>query len=344
MEFLDIPNLKYHIQESVLEALISSKSTIALVDDKDKILACALGMTTIDIDEGGTLFKCIMIAGTLVHSQTLVGELSTMFATIALTKDCMKHVKGDMDTDREWYVPKITFEANECGILTGNAFHPALFSREGRLANKYIKDLHKEIEAADRPLLTYYTEEESQKIAILENEFLTKHTEGAYTVPFMSQTMLNKILKYEAKTEYKVNDDEKYSVQIPEIVLGDRNPKLYELCQDLFIDMIIPLAQILYMHEVTAVNSIQLAKYTADAEIAGGNWHADEDSTVTLVVNLTKIKAGGGTILKPYGSGKEVIVPPLEPGEGFLFRGKYTQHKGLPVTEGDRKLLVFWTE
>ncbi|MBH9196966.1 hypothetical protein I5K50_11455 [Pseudomonas aeruginosa] len=142
---------------------------------------------------------------------------------------------------------------------------------------------------------------------------------------------------------FAVNPDEEAEVQIPEITLADTCPTLHSCLHGLFNNVVNPLTKVLYQLEQAKMSSIQFAQYTPD-NTAHGNWHHDRDSDITLVVALSDFHKGGGTAVKPQGLGKTFVVPQLPVGHAMLFQGSRTLHKGLPVTEGARNLLVFWSE
>ncbi|WPK27820.1 hypothetical protein [Pseudomonas phage phiPstE] len=53
---------------------------------------------------------------------------------------------------------------------------------------------------------------------------------------------------------------------------------------------------------------------------------------------------GGGTMVYRGPFAPAVEVPQNETGWAMLFCGKTTQHYGIPVIEGERNLLVHWSE
>lgn len=168
-------------------------------------------------------------------------------------------------------------------------------------------------------------------------------TSGVYSIPFLHPAYCEKLLDEIAAMSFEVNPDEAAEVQIPEITLSDNCPALHSCLHGLFNNVVNPLTRVLYQLEQTKMTSIQFAQYRPD-NTAHGNWHHDRDSDITLVVALSDFHEGGGTMVKPQGLGEPFVVPQLPQGHAMLFQGSRTLHKGLPVTEGARNLLVFWSE
>lgn len=166
---------------------------------------------------------------------------------------------------------------------------------------------------------------------------------GVYSIPFLNPKYCDDLLTEIAAISFEVNPDEEEEVQIPEITLQDNCPALHSCLHGLFNNVVNPLTKVLYQLEQERMSSIQFAQYRPD-NTARGNWHHDKDSDITLVVALSDFHKGGGTMVKPQGLGKPFVVPQLPVGHGMLFQGSRTLHMGLPVTEGARNLLVFWSE
>lgn len=170
-----------------------------------------------------------------------------------------------------------------------------------------------------------------------------RFTSGVYSIPFLHPDYCDALLTEVAAMSFEVNPDENAEVQIPEITLADNCPALHSCLHGLFNNVVNPLTRVLYQLEQTKMSSIQFAQYRPD-NTAHGNWHHDRDSDITLVVALSDFHKGGGTMVKPQGLGEPFEVPQLPVGHAMLFQGSRTLHKGLPVLEGARNLLVFWSE
>jgi len=170
----------------------------------------------------------------------------------------------------------------------------------------------------------------------------TPFTSGVYSFPFLRPEYVDDLLNEVALMSFEVNGEEDALVQIPEITLQDNCPSLHQCLHSLFLHVVKPLAAVLYGLEPKFMQSIQFAQYTPE-NTAHGHWHHDEDSDITLVVALTDHHKGGGTMVKPQGLGEAFEVPQLPVGHAMLFQGSRFLHYGLPVTEGARNLLVFWS-
>lgn len=168
------------------------------------------------------------------------------------------------------------------------------------------------------------------------------YSSGVYSIPFLHPDFVDDLLTEIAAMSFEVNSDEEAEVQIPEITLQDRCPSLHSALASLFMHVVGPLSKILYQLDPEFIQSIQFAQYRPQ-EVAKGHWHHDQDSDITLVVALSDSHKGGGTMVKPQGFGEPFEVPQLPIGHAMLFQGSRTLHYGLPVTEGARNLLVFWS-
>lgn len=168
------------------------------------------------------------------------------------------------------------------------------------------------------------------------------YSTGVYSFPFLRPEYVEDLLNEVASMSFEVNEEEDALVQIPEITLQDNCPSLHQCLHSLFLHVVKPLAAVLYGLEPKFMQSIQFAQYTPE-NTAHGHWHHDEDSDITLVVALTDHHKGGGTMVKPQGLGEAFEVPQLPVGHAMLFQGSRFLHYGLPVTEGARNLLVFWS-
>ncbi|WP_087502369.1 hypothetical protein [Pseudomonas sp. SID14000] len=169
-----------------------------------------------------------------------------------------------------------------------------------------------------------------------------RYSSGVYSIPFLHPEYVDDLLTEIAAMSFEVNADEEAEVQIPEVTLQDRCPSLHAALASLFMHVVGPLAKILYQLDPKFIQSIQFAQYRPQ-EVAKGHWHHDQDSDITLVVALSDDHKGGGTMVKPQGFGEPFEVPQLPLGHAMLFQGSRTLHYGMPVTEGARNLLVFWS-
>jgi predicted 2-oxoglutarate/Fe(II)-dependent dioxygenase YbiX len=82
---------------------------------------------------------------------------------------------------------------------------------------------------------------------------------------------------------------------------------------------------------------VQIANYNLKDKQQGA-WHHDESADISVVIPLnTGDYKGGGTEFHNHG-----VLSPLPSGHALIFPSFTNLHRGLPVEEGDRYLLVFW--
>lgn len=171
---------------------------------------------------------------------------------------------------------------------------------------------------------------------------VTCYGHGVYSFPYLAPEFCADLLAEAGHMNYAVNEDEQVAVQIPELFLREVCPQLYQSLAALYRRYVVPLVRLLLHVEPELVQSVQFAKY-APHNTPQGAWHRDEDSDVTLVVALSNDHKGGGTEVSPPWPAEKFTVPQLPVGHAMLFMGRTTLHQGLPVTEGERNLLVHWT-
>lgn len=125
--------------------------------------------------------------------------------------------------------------------------------------------------------------------------------------------------------------------QIPEFVINDSSPDLYNLMRLVLRDIISPVNWSLFGHGELSLASVQIAHYNPKGKVAGA-WHHDASADFTVVVPLnTGDYVGGGTEFFNLGT-----VEPLDTGSALIFPSTSHMHRGLAVESGDRYLLVFW--
>ena len=164
---------------------------------------------------------------------------------------------------------------------------------------------------------------------------------GVFAVKYLSEDYCAQLLKVLNTVEFTPNDEEPEDAQIPEVVIKHHHYGLHECLRGLHNSYIVPLTTILFGQTANQCTSIQAAKYTPSTT-AKGCWHTDQDSEMTLVVALSNDHEGGGTEVYQGPFNEPITVPQLPVGWGMLFNGRHNPHRGLPVTEGERNLLVHW--
>lgn len=166
---------------------------------------------------------------------------------------------------------------------------------------------------------------------------------SVFSMPFLSPETCAALVRASTLFTYQKNAEEEPDFQIPEVVLKHTCMGLHASLSVLFDQVMLPVARMLFGIEPDVMRSIQLAQYRP-TETGYGNWHVDIDSDFTVVVALSDKHVGGGTEIKGHGFSTAFEVPQLEVGHCLIFPGKTHLHRGMPVTEGVRNLLVFWSE
>jgi hypothetical protein len=157
-----------------------------------------------------------------------------------------------------------------------------------------------------------------------------------FTVPFLTKKYCELLLDEVRSMEFIPNSEEDELRQIPEIVLHERMPKIYKALREAVEQVLNPVFFELWQIHIHNIH-IQVANYNPRDKRAGA-WHHDRSADITVVVPLnTGEYSGGGTEF--HGRG---VVDPLPTGSALIFPSLTHLHRGLPVTEGDRYLLVFW--
>lgn len=197
--------------------------------------------------------------------------------------------------------------------------------------------------AAGRGCMDYDGLGDLERKYYLAAEIIHKHAPSVFSMPVLSPAFCAGLLAEAEKMHFEVNDAEEEPFRIPEVVLKHECLQLHASLSVLFDNALRPVAELLYGMDPEFVRSIQLAKYQP-TEVGYGNWHHDYDSDFTVVVALSGDHVGGGTEIKGHGFAPSVEVPQLPVGHALIFPGKVYLHRGMPVTEGVRNLLVFWSE
>ena len=169
------------------------------------------------------------------------------------------------------------------------------------------------------------------------------HAPGVFSVAYFSPAFCKDIIHEVSKFDHVPNLEEVPEAQIPEVVLQNDHPVFYEVFRSFWHDVGIAYSKILLALDPQVLRSVQAALYTP-SETPRGHWHTDEDSDVTLVVALNDDLEGGGTMVYQGPFAEPVEVEQNLPGWALLFSGKTHLHYGLPVTKGERHLLVHWSE
>ena len=162
-----------------------------------------------------------------------------------------------------------------------------------------------------------------------------------YTMPIFRRSwckmMCEEIEHMKKEFGFESNLSEDDLRQIPEIVLKERCPELYTNMWFVVRNVIDPIIMSIWQRSCPDPASIQIANYNL-GETGMGHWHHDDSADISVVVPLnTGSYIGGGTEFHNHGK-----LKPLPNGHGLIFPSFTHNHRGLPVSKGDRYLLVFW--
>ena len=172
---------------------------------------------------------------------------------------------------------------------------------------------------------------------------ITHYGCGVYSFPYLSEVFCKDLMLELDCMAYSANDDEPEEAQIPEVTFLTECRPLFDCLHSLWANAGIPLAKVLMGQDPSVLKTIQAAQYTVE-NTPRGHWHNDKDSDVTLVVALTATHTGGGTLVHTGPFSENIVVPQLPEGHAMFFNGKAHRHYGMPVTSGERNLLVHWSE
>ena len=193
------------------------------------------------------------------------------------------------------------------------------------------------------PSLKEFQESEGEKdVKNVLQEYVTDHGNDIYSVPLFTQefcdTMLDEIENMKTHFNFSPNEDEDTLRQIPEIVLHEKCPEIFNSMLGVVFNVMNPIFMSIWQRYCSAAATIQIANYNVKDKKQGA-WHHDQTADISMVVPLnTGDYKGGGTEFHNRGT-----VKPLPSGHALFFPSFTHMHRGLPVEEaGDRYLLVFW--
>jgi len=162
-----------------------------------------------------------------------------------------------------------------------------------------------------------------------------------YQMPILSPAACDSLVYIASSYDFAPNMDEGSEYRIEEAILDRVDTVLYQGLLRELMPTLNAYCLLINSTPITKIESLQLAKYRPEGT-PGTGWHHDKTSDFTCVISLNpEAFEGGGTGIRlaPHAS---FDVPPLEKGWGLIFNGRSIQHRGLPVTSGERLLLVCW--
>jgi len=150
--------------------------------------------------------------------------------------------------------------------------------------------------------------------------------------------MLDEIENMKQHLAFEPNAEEDELRQIPEIILHEKAPELFNSMLGVVFNVMNPIFMSIWQRYCSSASTIQIANYNVKDKKQGA-WHHDQSADISMVVPLnTGNYKGGGTEF--HG---RTTVEPLPNGHALFFPSFTHMHRGLPVDEdGDRYLLVFW--
>jgi len=203
------------------------------------------------------------------------------------------------------------------------------------------KDTLRKVKMSLPNLVEFYKSQGTQDPKPTVIQSIIKETvKDVYTVPLFSETfcklILDEMKSLESFYGFTPNPDEDELRQIPEIVLQECCPEVYVALMEIVFSVVNPILLSIWNRHVTG-GGIQIANYNLKDKQQGA-WHHDADADISIVVPLnTGEYKGGGTEFLNRG-----VVEHIPTGHALMFPSFTHMHKGLPVEEGDRYLLVFW--
>lgn len=162
-----------------------------------------------------------------------------------------------------------------------------------------------------------------------------------YDLPMLSKVECDYIINCASHYDFTPNLEEGAEYRIEEAIIDRVDPELYAHLIDTLLPKLNAYCLVINSTPITKVDSLQIAKYRPDGT-AGTGWHHDKTSDFTCVISLNpgEFEGGGtGVRLAPHATWN---IAPLAKGNGLIFNGRSVQHRGLPVTKGERLLLVCW--
>jgi len=194
---------------------------------------------------------------------------------------------------------------------------------------------------AEKDFEEYEIHEGQKDLNTTLDQYVTEVLPDVFTMPLFTPEfctmMMDEIKHMEEYLGFDTNPEEDILRQIPEITLHDNCPPLFENLWSVALNYLNPAFMALWQRHAVRPGSIQLANYNISDKKQGA-WHHDTSADISVVVPLNSGSyEGGGTEFHRKG-----IVEPLPSGTALMFPSFSHMHRGLPVKNGDRYLLVFW--
>ena len=325
----------FNILEEVTVAVIKQGGAFVVKDSTGILKAYVLFTMVIDDDRLEPMAMVIAANYTDVYViKLLIRKLRVTFKNVVYNIDSLKVI--GLEGSEEWnYIPsnveKYDVDFDESKVFS-NSFRKILTD-----SRKFDREFSKLKANRDKYIPTKCGE---HQISVLNS--IKNISNVAYVANMLNKEYCSSLVDKLKEHEFTVNDEEDEHYQIPEVVIKYSDSDLFLELEYAFNNYIAKYLQTIRFKKEFNINSIQFAKYSATGDISKGNWHYDEDSDSTVVIYLNDDYEGGGTQFKTEADDGIVTVDKFEVGDSVFFNGRVVPHRGLPVTKGDRYILVFW--
>ena len=168
-------------------------------------------------------------------------------------------------------------------------------------------------------LQDFQDSEGEKDVSNVLQEYVTNHGHDIYSVPLFTQefcdTMLDEIENMKRHFDFEPNADEDTLRQIPEIVLHEKCPELFNSMLGVVFNVMNPIFMSIWQRYSNGAATIQIANYNVRDKKQGA-WHHDQTADISMVVPLnTGDYTGGGTefhgrtTVKPLPNGHALFFP-----------------------------------
>lgn len=325
----------YALKEETIAAAIDLGGALVVKSSDGTLQAYVVFTMCLDEERLETRAMVVGLGYTDVYAiKMLVRKLRTNFKSVIYSLDTLNRMGLD-GTDVWNYIPsnveKYDVDFDESKVFS-NSFRKILTD-----SRKFDREFSKLKGNRDKYIPTKCGEHQVSVISSIKNI-----SNVAYVANMLNKAYCSSLVDKLKEHEFTVNDEEDDYYQIPEVVIKYSDSDLFLELEYAFNNYIAKYLQTIRFKKEFNINSIQFAKYSATGDISKGNWHYDEDSDSTVVIYLNDDYEGGGTQFKTEANDGIVTVDKFEVGDSVFFNGKVVPHRGLPVTKGDRYILVFW--
>lgn len=325
----------FKLDATTVSSLLRLGGALTVKTTSDTLLAYILFAIEVDKDTYKPTAYPVALAYSDVYAiKLLVRHLRVTFSKVVYSSKCIERLGLECTTD--WSTIGVNLERYKVDINYDKYFSNTFKNIMPNLS-KFSNEFKKL--KGDRGI---FLPTKCKEALVDITESVDKVGSDIYKINMLNAEYCSELVRKLQKYEFETNHDEDVLYQIPEVVIKFKDSSTYLEIEELFYAYIRKYFEALRFKKEFNINSIQFAKYSATGEINKGNWHYDEDSDSTLVVYLNDDYEGGGTQFKPNDNEDIVTVNNFNIGDSIFFNGRVTPHKGLPVTKGDRYILVFW--